>query len=62
MLLIDTEQLLQKCFTRACMYLTKGYIDKTEKDNFSVMEWEDFIMKEVANDCERVSATSKEDR
>lgn len=52
---------LRCCLTRACMYLQKGYIDKTEKDEFTVMDWERYIMNEVENDCERVPESGEKD-
>ena len=50
------REYLSKCFTRACMYLTKGYLDGTEKDDYTVMDWEEFISNEVLNDCEEYVA------
>ena len=54
-----TEQAMReylcKCFTRACMYLTKGYLDG-EKDDYTVMDWKEFIANEVLNDCEKYVA------
>ena len=57
----EMVEFLDECLTRACMYLTKGYIDKTEKDDYSVMEWEAFIKAEVMNDCKGIPITSEED-
>lgn len=56
---VDGAELLELCFTRACMYLTKGYIDSTEKDDFTVMDWETHIIKEVLDDCKRIPSTSE---
>ena len=43
----DTADRLQKALTRACIYLTRGYIDNSEKTDFTSMQWDEFLLKEV---------------
>lgn len=45
------KKVLYDAFLRACMYLQKGYEDKTEKNDFTVMQWEEFLLKEAEEQC-----------
>lgn len=38
---------MYKALTRACIYLTRGYIDNSEKTDFTSMQWEEFLLTEV---------------
>lgn len=40
---------LEKAFSRACIYLTKGYEDATERNDYTAMQWEEYLLEEVEN-------------
>ena len=40
---------LQLALTKACCYLTRGYVDTSEKTNYTAMQWEDYLLEEVKN-------------
>ena len=42
----------EKALIRACVYLTRGYMDTTEKNDFTSMQWEEYLLKEV-DDAEK---------
>ena len=45
----EKADIYEKALIRACMYLNNGYMDATERNDYTAMQWEDYLLNEVEN-------------